>query len=129
MRARGGVAAIALLALGGCGGGGAATVTQDRAPATGSASTTASRAIDRREAEGRARSAAAQDAVRQDYSIPPTAFAVRCAAAGGAARAARWACTARSRDERCRGGLALVVLVDGSTQARGELRCRGPRDQ
>lgn len=121
------VAALPALLLAGCGGsdGGGGTTGPSAAPAKPA---TAERTIPRDEAEAQAGSAAAQDSVRQDYSIPPTAFVVRCVAPGGATTAGRWTCAARSRDGRCRGSLTLVVLVDGATRSRGELLCRGPRE-
>ncbi len=83
-------------------------------------------AIDRRAAAAEARSAASQDAVRQDFSIPPIAFHSSCRAPGGAARARTWTCTVRSTDRRCRGDVTLLVTRTGAVvTTRVRLPCRG----
>jgi hypothetical protein len=87
-----------------------------RAPAT----------IDTRSALGEARSAASRDAARQDYSIPPIAWAGGCRSPGGRTRSRNWSCTVRSSDRRCRGRLSLLVARSGAVVTTFiALRCTG----
>jgi hypothetical protein len=96
------------------------TATGTPRPAEGPAT------IDRRAAVAEARSAASQDAVRQDYSIPPPSFRSACRARDGAARSRAWTCSVRSGDGRCRGDVDLVVTRTGAvTTSRIRLRCTG----
>jgi hypothetical protein len=126
------VLAVALaLAGGGCGGGGSSgygggsSSTRSTAPAPRAAPT-----IDARSALGEARSAASRDAARQDYSIPPIAWAGGCRAASGATRSRNWSCTVRSTDRRCRGRLSLLVARSGAVVTTFiALRCTGSSRQ
>lgn len=123
MRAPLALALVAVLLLAGCGGDGGGS--QGPTTATGRSDRQAP-GIDRQTAIAEARSAASQDSARQDYSLPPTAFAATCNAPGAAARSRAWKCAVRSVDRRCRGAIGLAVTVQGVVvKSRVQVRCTG----